>query len=162
MKRPTSWKGWLALFVAGCLIGAATTGCNLLNINQTAKVAKVDPTTLPRATVVHVHGMNLTVVSQFATPAERAHGLMGRGARIGTAAVFVWGQSTNDGFWMKDTPTDLAVLWVSAGKAIGSANMIVCKISCPTYGAPGPYDTAIEAALHTFDRVRAGDPVTFS
>jgi uncharacterized membrane protein (UPF0127 family) len=86
-------------------------------------------------------------VEEADTPAERAHGLMGR-TSLGTdeGMVFVFDGPTDGSFWMKDTLIPLSIaFWDEDGRIVGIRDMEPCTADpCPTYGSPEPYVGALE------------------
>lgn len=86
-----------------------------------------------------------------ATQALREQGLMRVTDRtLGgfDGMLFDFGRSDDIGeFWMRNTPQPLSVAFFDdRGRFVSSADMDPCgdSGSCPTYGASGPYVTAIE------------------
>lgn len=126
------------------------------------KTAVTPPASLPAVATVTVAGKAFRVVGQFGTEATRERGLMNTRISATQAAVFTWGGKTTTGsFWMLNTPESLSLLWVASGRAIGHVEMPTCKLSCPTYKAPAPYDVAVEAVAGSFASVPVGSLVSF-
>jgi len=86
--------------------------------------------------------------------ASQEQGLMGvtdpeLGGRSGM--VFSFQTDTRVAFWMKDTLLPLSIAWFDAsGLFVSSADMQPCPAGerrCPTYGATGPYQFALEVPI---------------
>ena len=86
--------------------------------------------------------------------ASQEQGLMGvtdpeLGGRVGM--VFRFPNEVSTAFWMKDTPLPLSIAWFDAsGLFVSSADMQPCPAGerrCPTYGATGPYQFALEVPI---------------
>jgi len=71
------------------------------------------------------------------------------GGRAGM--VFRFPNEVSTAFWMKDTPLPLSIAWFDAsGMFVSSADMQPCPATerrCPTYGATGPYQFALEVPI---------------
>jgi uncharacterized membrane protein (UPF0127 family) len=83
------------------------------------------------------------------TVAQQELGLMGQRSLGGFAGmIFEWSQPTTKQFYMKNTVLPLSIAWFDrSGRFVGSATMPPCPTSaqsCPLYGAPTPYQLAIE------------------
>ena len=116
----------------------------------------------PPVVSVKAGGKTYSVVGVFSTDAARQHGLMSTRITADQAGVFTWGgKSTTQTFWMLDTPQALSILFVASGRVLGTAEMGTCKLSCPSYSSPGPYDTAVEALAGSFAHLTVGSPVSF-
>jgi uncharacterized membrane protein (UPF0127 family) len=96
---------------------------------------------------------------------ERRRGLMGVDS-LGRdrGMLFVFGEPTTGGFWMKDTLIPLSIAFVADGDIVAIEEMTPCTDEpCPTWDAGGaPYTMAIEANEGWFGRygVEIGDRVT--
>jgi uncharacterized membrane protein (UPF0127 family) len=136
-----------------------------------ASCTKDEPTidATPISSVV-LHGSDGPVrvtVEEADTPAERAHGLMGR-TSLGTdeGMVFVFDGPTDGSFWMKDTLIPLSIaFWDEEGRIVGIRDMEPCTADpCPTYGSPEPYVGALEVDQGFFAQhgVVIGDRIELS
>jgi uncharacterized membrane protein (UPF0127 family) len=123
----------------------------VVTVVSVASCTKDEPTidATPISSVV-LHGSDGPVrvtVEAADTPAERAHGLMGR-TSLGTdeGMVFVFDGPTDGSFWMKDTLIPLSIaFWDEDGRIVGIRDMEPCTADpCPTYGSPEPYVGALE------------------
>ena len=95
-------------------------------------------------------------------PAEREVGLMRRASvPPGTGMVFLYDAPVEGRFYMYDVPVPLRIAFVRAGTVVSTLVMPPCREAdpraCPTYGADGPFDTAVETAPETLPDVRPGD-----
>ncbi|MEX0985500.1 MAG: DUF192 domain-containing protein [Actinomycetota bacterium] len=82
------------------------------------------------------------------TPEARAHGLMGiEDLAKDEGMLFVYGEPTQGGFWMKDTliPLDIA-FWGEDGLIHTITRMAPCDLGddCPEYVPDEPYIAALE------------------
>lgn len=96
--------------------------------------------------------------------AERRKGLSGRsslGERSGM--LFLYGEETRGGFWMKDTLIPLSIAFLDgAGRVLAILDMEPCgRDPCPVYEPGLAYRAALEVARGTFARlgVDVGDTV---
>jgi uncharacterized membrane protein (UPF0127 family) len=89
------------------------------------------------------------------TDDERRRGLMGVDS-LGPdrGMLFVFGEPTTGGFWMKDTLIPLSIAFVADGDIVAIEEMTPCTAEpCPTWDAGGaPYTMAIEANEGWFGR----------
>lgn len=154
------------------LVGSAAAAAVLLLSGCSSTLHKVFPNQLgdassaapvPVVRSVRVGAVHLAVVGEFATPATRAHGLMRTQLPAASVAVFYWGgKQVSESFWMQDTPEPLSLLWVAGSRVVGHVEMTQCRLSCPTYAPPAPYDLALEAPAGTFASTAVGTPVVLS
>jgi uncharacterized membrane protein (UPF0127 family) len=97
------------------------------------------------------------------TPDERAHGLMGvTSLPPDEGMAFVFGGSTQEPFWMKDTLIPLSIAFVDGDRVVSIREMVPCTGDpCPTYDAEASYTYALEANRGWFDThgIEAGDSV---
>jgi uncharacterized membrane protein (UPF0127 family) len=66
--------------------------------------------------------------------------------------IFVWGDDTDESFWMRDTLIALDIAWFSAhGAFVSQLMMVPCPSGevCPTYDAAGAYRFALEMPAGT-------------
>ena len=122
----------------------------VLAVLSVTSCTKDEPTVGTPISSVVLHGSDGPVrvtVESADTPAERAHGLMGR-TSLGTdeGMVFVFDGPTDGSFWMKDTLIPLSIaFWDEAGRIVGIRDMEPCaEDPCPTYDSPQPYVGALE------------------
>jgi uncharacterized membrane protein (UPF0127 family) len=101
-----------------------------------------------------------------ASAGARSRGLMDRDSiPAGAGMVFVFPEATTSRFWMYRTRVPLSIAFVNGDRVVSTAEMQPCRSEnssdCPTYGASGPYNLAIEAAAGHFAEpgVRPGDLV---
>lgn len=85
---------------------------------------------------------------------ERVRGLMGVLDLVGyVGMVFVWTEQVEVSFWMRDTPMPLSIAFIdSGGMLVSTADMEPCldrTVTCQSYGAAGPYSTALEVPQGT-------------
>jgi uncharacterized protein len=96
-------------------------------------------------------------------PGERAHGLMGVTSLLPDEGMaFVFGGSTQEPFWMKDTLIPLSIAFVDGDRVVSIREMVPCTGDpCPTYDAETSYTYALEANRGWFDThgIEAGDRV---
>jgi uncharacterized membrane protein (UPF0127 family) len=78
--------------------------------------------------------------------AEREQGMMGRRDLDGYAAmIFQFPSNSTASFYNKDVPIPLSVAWFdSVGVLVGSADLAVCPVTCPTVAPPLSYRLALE------------------
>lgn len=100
------------------------------------------------------------------TPAERAQGLSGRNALSeGEAMWFVFDQSTQVAFWMKDMEFPIDIIWVQNGRVIGFEANVPTPTSTELlrYQPPAPITHVLEvpAGWATAHAITAGDGVQF-
>lgn len=161
-KRPRFDLGGLLLLALVAVLVLSVTSCagNPFPVAKPGSGPSVAP---PRISTVTVGRHALHVFAVFSDPKSRADGLQHKLLPPASAAVFTWGgQTSTEAFWMINTPEPLSVGWIAAGRLIGHAEMARCAMSCPTYKAPGPYDTAVEAPAGTFAHTRRGQLVSFA
>lgn len=100
-------------------------------------------------TKIAIDGREL-VVAVADTPALRSQGLMGLTDLAGLdGMLFVFQETTDGGFWMKDTliPLDIA-FFEDAGGFMDSLTMEPCTGDpCPVYRPSGSYRYAVEAPI---------------
>jgi len=150
-----------ALLALGLLVVMMLAGCGAQPFGD-GGVAQPARATPPPVHTLHVGDVDLTIIDVFGTSDRRKEGLQHRVLPPKSGAVFSWsGSSTQESFWMINTPEPLSLLWVAAGKVIGHTEMARCAMSCPTYAAPAPYDTAVEAVAGAFRHVHKGQKVRF-
>jgi len=87
-----------------------------------------------------------------ATPERREQGLMFVTALPEkTGMLFMFALPMDAAFWMKNTLLPLSIAWFDAdGEFVSNSDMQPCPAgtrTCPTFGASGPYRTAIEVPL---------------
>jgi uncharacterized membrane protein (UPF0127 family) len=79
---------------------------------------------------------------------QRSRGLMQVTDLQGYSGMaFLYDEDVSNGFYMRNTPTPLSIAWIdAAGAVVSTTDMAPCedRDGCPTYGAAGPYRTAIE------------------
>jgi len=79
---------------------------------------------------------------------QRSRGLMQVTDLQGYSGMaFLYGEDVSNSFYMRNTPTPLSIAWIdAAGGVVTTADMAPCedRDGCPTYGAAGPYRSAIE------------------
>lgn len=101
-----------------------------------------------RLEVVSDSGEGSTCAAVADTPAARAQGLMGVEDWQGFGAMlFVFEETVDGGFTMRDTPMPLSIAWFdSEGDLVSTADMEPCldQVDCPSYRADGPYQFAVE------------------
>ncbi|HET9817655.1 MAG TPA: DUF192 domain-containing protein [Rhodanobacteraceae bacterium] len=116
---------------------------------------------------VVLHGVRFSV-ELADTPAEQAHGLMGRTHMPGDhGMLFVFRDSEPRTFWMKDTLIPLDMLFFDAtGRLVAiQADAQPCKADpCKLYpsGTPARYVLELNAGAAAKLGVRKGDVITFS
>jgi uncharacterized membrane protein (UPF0127 family) len=102
------------------------------------------------------------------SPAEQAHGLMGRDhMAAGHGMLFVFRDSAPRTFWMKDTLIPLDMLFFDAGGRLVAiqADAKPCQADpCKLYpsGVPARYVLELNAGTAARLGVRKGDVITFS
>jgi uncharacterized protein len=144
------------------LVLLAATGCD----------DETDPVSgLPRGTVVIGTGRDAVMVDvEIAETYEaKVRGLMGReslppGAGMVFLAAATWPKdSTDSGFWMKDTLIPLSIaFWDEEGRILTMLDMEPCESeSCPTYDPGVEWTHALEVNQGFFEEhgVELGDPV---
>ncbi len=132
----------------------------------TACTRGADCTTVDPGHVRFTHADALTV-RVADTSDERAQGLMGvTSLPSDDGMVFVFGGSSEDAFWMKDTLIPLSIAFVDGDRIVAIREMEPCTNDpCPTYDAGAPYTYAVEAnrgwfashGIEAGDRVRSFD-----
>ncbi len=95
---------------------------------------------------------------------ERRTGLMGRETLDPfDGMAFLWSESVQGTFWMKDTLIPLSIaFWDEQGRIIEILDMEPCVDEpCPTYGPTTPFIGAVEVPQGSFDArgVQVGDRV---
>lgn len=104
------------------------------------------------------------------TPEERTKGLMGRKSlENGTGMIFVWNESDERSFWMKNTYIGLDMVFVTADKTIRTIKKAdpepnVSDEDLKTYTSEGPVQYVIEAKQNFTERngVEEGHKVSFN
>ncbi|HEX2048954.1 MAG TPA: DUF192 domain-containing protein [Acidimicrobiales bacterium] len=91
------------------------------------------------------------------TPAQQSRGLMNR-TDIGgyDGMLFEFSSDTTTGFWMKDTPLPLSIVFFDGtGQFVSTVDMTPCihQPTCPTYGAARPYRWALEVPQGALPRL---------
>lgn len=155
--------GLLVLGVGGFLIDGANRPANpyLLPANGQTGRAALSSFGTASLSIIPASGPKRSVCTlEASTEAERERGLMGQRSLHGFAGmVFVFGQPSNDVFYMKDTLIPLSVAWFDpAGVYIGSAMMPPCRTAtmCPTYAASRAYDLAVEVPAGGLEAIGIG------
>ncbi|HEX5488051.1 MAG TPA: DUF192 domain-containing protein [Rhodanobacteraceae bacterium] len=116
---------------------------------------------------VMLHGTRFSV-ELANSPAEQAHGLMGRDhMAAGHGMLFVFRDSAPRTFWMKDTLIPLDMLFFDAGGRLVAiqADAKPCQADpCKLYpsGVPARYVLELNAGTAARLGVRKGDVITFS
>lgn len=101
--------------------------------------------------MVELDGREL-LVAVADTPATRRQGLMGVADLLDLdGMLFVFGEETTSGFWMKDTllPLDIAFFSVGGDYVDGFEMEPCATTNCPTYFPNGSYRYALEMAAGT-------------
>jgi uncharacterized membrane protein (UPF0127 family) len=98
------------------------------------------------------------------TAAERLVGLMGRrDLPPDGGMLFLFGEDTSEGFWMKDTPLPLSIAFVDGtGRIVDILDMKPCSTEpCPVYRPNASYVSALEMPQGWFDEhgIGIGDRV---
>ncbi|MGH8232981.1 MAG: DUF192 domain-containing protein [Rhodanobacteraceae bacterium] len=125
------------------------------------------PTASPTAPSVVLHGHRFTV-ELANTPAEQAHGLMGRTEMpVDHGMLFVFQDSEPRTFWMKDTLIPLDMLFFDDTHRLVTILKDVppCKADpCPIYPSvkPARYVLELNAGIAAKFEVRKGDLIVFS
>ncbi len=101
------------------------------------------------------------------TPKKRILGLSGRGALLeGQGMLFVFSESTIQGFWMKDMKFSIDIVWISGGKIVGFAERAMPddRLEREVYYSPGSVDMVLEIGAGEVARlgIRVGDVVTLN
>jgi uncharacterized membrane protein (UPF0127 family) len=115
--------------------------------------------------VLHGHRFSVELAN---SPAEQAHGLMGRDhMAAGHGMLFVFRDSAPRTFWMKDTLIPLDMLFFDAGGRLVAiqADAKPCQADpCKLYpsGVPARYVLELNAGTAARLGVRKGDVITFS
>jgi uncharacterized membrane protein (UPF0127 family) len=84
------------------------------------------------------------------TPAEHQRGLMtvtDPGLDGHDGMIFVYPEDATGGYWMRNTPMPLSIVFVDAGgRIVSTTDMSPCgdRPDCPVYPAAGPYRYAVE------------------
>jgi uncharacterized protein len=118
-----------------------------------------------RATFSTASGPVQTALLEVAgTEAERARGLMGRTELADDSGmVFVYGDETDNSFWMKDTLIPLSIaFWGDDGRIVDILEMEPCTADpCTVYTPRASYTTALEMNAGWFDEqgITIGDRV---
>jgi uncharacterized membrane protein (UPF0127 family) len=126
-------------------------------------VARVPPATAS----VTLHGQRFTV-EMATTPAEQAHGLMGRTSMPADhGMLFVFADSALRVFWMKNTLIPLDMLFFDAQRHLVAiqADAQPCTADpCALYpsNVPARYVLELNAGTATRLGMRDGDAITFS
>ena len=99
------------------------------------------------------------------SPQERAAGLMGRQqVPPGTGMLFRFDQPVVSRFYMYRVPVPLTAVFVRDGRVVHTVVMPPCTEqdpqACPRYGPESAFDTVVETAPETLERVRPGDTLT--
>lgn len=95
------------------------------------------------------------------SPERRGRGLMeveDLGRHVGM--VFVFDNDTTSRFYMRNTPMPLSIAWFdAAGLFVSATDMEPCEqeLSCPLYGATGPYRYALEVPKGKLPALGVGD-----
>jgi hypothetical protein len=131
------------------------------------KVAATSPTTtVPPTTTITFPGATLSA-EIAASAAARDQGLMGRtslGTNAGMLFVYAADQSPQlVGFWMKDTPIDLAIAFLDASQKVINVDEMT-KNTLNTHVAKANFRYAIEANAGWFTAhgIAAGTTASFS
>ncbi len=99
------------------------------------------------------------------TPEERSRGLMGRELLPERSGMlFLYGEDTRGGFWMKDTRIPLSIAFLDAGgRILAILDMEPCAADpCPVYEPGLAYRSALEVGRGVLARlgVAVGDVAT--
>lgn len=99
------------------------------------------------------------------TPQERSTGLMGRSeVPPGTGMVFRYDEPVVAQFYMYRVPVPLSAAFLLQGRVVHTVVMPPCveqdPQACPRYGPGSPFDTVVETAPETGERIRVGDALT--
>lgn len=99
------------------------------------------------------------------TPEERSRGLMGRESLPERSGMlFLYGEDTRGGFWMKDTWIPLSIAFLDAGgRILAILDLEPCAADpCPVYEPGLAYRSALEVSRGAFARlgVAVGDVAT--
>jgi uncharacterized membrane protein (UPF0127 family) len=80
------------------------------------------------------------------TPPARARGMTGRRDLAGyQAMVFRFSSDSTTPFFNKGVPIPLSIAWFdAAGVLVGTADLAVCPVTCPTFAPVTPYRLALE------------------
>jgi uncharacterized membrane protein (UPF0127 family) len=114
-----------------------------------------------------VVGDRLLLLAIADSPSLRSQGLMGV-TDLGDldGMLFYWRHEAHGGFWMKDTPIPLDIVWFNEdGSYAGRASMTPCMEGpCPTYNPEGDpdYRYAIEARPGDLDWVGESTVIVYS
>ena len=172
-------RTFAALVVLAVLLGAAACGGEESSPPTTTGSGEGSDaaTTEPEATTTErdafgpvvlietAGGDEVVVAVEVADSAdERQVGLMGRESLPEDAGmIFLFGEDTSGGFWMKDTLIPLSIaFWDTDGRVIALLDMQPCTTDpCPTYAPAAPFIGAVEANLGWFEEhgVAVGDVV---
>lgn len=142
----------------------ALTGIALALVLATTAAGAV---TFPRGTAVLDTGeRRVTVRVELAlTGAQQARGLMFRTTLAPDAGMaFLFGETVQGGFWMKNTRIPLSIaFWNAKRRIVRILDMTPCRADpCPVYNPGVPYVGALEVNRGAFRRwgVARGDTIT--
>ena len=176
----TAVRSFAALVVLAVLLGAAACGGEESS-SPTTTVSGEGPeaaTSEPEATtsepeasgpIVRIEtagGDEVVVEVEVADSAEeRQVGLMGRESlRDDAGMIFLFGEETSGGFWMKNTLIPLSIAFADAdGTIVSILDMEPCEADpCEIYDPGVPYRSALEVNQGAFSRwgVEEGDRLT--
>ncbi len=135
--------------------------------DKTATQVTTPPDTTAKPFVVSFPGGADTALIA-STVAQRDNGLMNvTNLAPNAGMLFVWGtihDSLDVSFWMKDTPIDLSIAFISANMTVVNVDEMVAEDSVTLHKPKGLFKYALEAnkGWMTAHGVAAGTLVTFS
>lgn len=122
----------------------------------------VAPTPPPGGVLVHFGG-HAVAAEVAATREARTRGLMHRDHLDEHAGMlFVFPDSTGEGFWMKDTLVPLSIAFLERRgpglyEVVAMLDMAPCRADpCPVYDPGRSYDAALEVVRGWFERAEVG------
>lgn len=111
---------------------------------------------------LQVGPIDVRLVATASTREQRERGLSNK---LEPEPMLFWfgGTTTRQGFWMKDTPVPLSILFVDdKHKVVARFEMPTCKLDCPTYRPSVPYLFAVEAPSGVFSHTLIGETATLA
>lgn len=144
-----------------------------LNRNQTMGEIDMDEVNDSQVSTVFLDGNRTLAELQLETadtPEERAEGLMGRRSlENGTGMLFIWEDSANRSFWMKNTYIPLDMIFVTAEKTVRTIKEAnpepnVSDEELKIYTSEGPARYVIETRQNFTDEkgIEEGNTVSFN
>ncbi|MFB6116420.1 MAG: DUF192 domain-containing protein [Candidatus Nanosalina sp.] len=158
------------------ILGVALTHGSLrekMSLDQNLGQLKLDKANASRVKAVFTDGngsLGTLLLEKADTEAERRKGLMGRKSlEQGNGMIFIWNNSRNRTFWMKNTYVPLDMIFVTAEKTIRTIKHAdpqpnVSEEELKLYTSEGPVRYVIETKQNFTERnnIKEGYSVSFN